>query len=671
VNGTAEHARWLTVRAQVRAWLQQRLPAILDRPEVLPPAADEPAVAAGDWPDLATLLTEYPALLAPALRKRRGAWYTPHALAVATAQRTLAPLLQDGPRPLRIVDPAVGGGAFLLAAFEVLTAAGWSPRDAAACLHGVDLDDTIATTTALALWQRSGAATDDLAPLLANVCRGDGLRDLADGTFDAVLGNPPWETLQGEGHDAEERAALRSRFVHQGKGKRYTYRLFLERSVRLLRDRGRFGLLVPASLWFDRDARQLRELLLDTCTWEWLYGFENRHCEFAIDPRYRYAALVGARGGRTTAVRVAFGRLHTSDWTTAEPTHVPYPRRLFDQLSPGSRAFVEVDEPRDLAILEQVVAGGRALLSPSTFQWRQGDHNMTSHRHRFVPLPEAEAAGFVLGDDGLWRSGDRVLAPLYQGAMLDDLHPYTGTYAGGAGRATRWAPPASLAELRPQYLVAPLAKAPWPARIGVRALSNASNARTTVACLLPPVPCGNSLVLLTPMTKSREPLRQLASTAAILASLPFDWQLRLRLTGTNLNRFVLADCVLPAISPRVRNELARLALRLCAILPWHGALWQHALREGWGPATPDPALDRDERDRLHTRIDTLVGSAYGMTADDVAWIVRGCDRPSHSLTPGRTADLPTRGFWRVDRQQPPPERRPMRWLAAANRSAPR
>jgi hypothetical protein len=142
----------LVARAQVRAWLRQRLPEVLEQPEVLPAYDDEPAAAAGDWPDLEALLAAYPALLAPALRKRRGAWYTPPALALATAQRTLAPLLRNGPRPLRLVDPAVGGGAFLLAAFAVLRAAGWAPRDAAGCLHGVDLDDTIATLTALAIF---------------------------------------------------------------------------------------------------------------------------------------------------------------------------------------------------------------------------------------------------------------------------------------------------------------------------------------------------------------------------------------------------------------------------------------------------------------------------------------------------------------------------------------
>ena len=48
-----------------------------------------------------------------------------------------------------------------------------------------------------------------------------------------------------------------------------------------------------------------------------------------------------------------------------------------------------------------------------------------------------------------------------------------------------------------------------------------------LACLLPDLPTGNSLGVLTP-ADPRAPLRQLAALAAVLASLPFDGALRLR-----------------------------------------------------------------------------------------------------------------------------------------------
>ena len=78
-------------------------------------------------------------------RKRDGVWFTPLELALATAHHTLQPLRnhRNATAPLRICDPAVGGGSFLLAAATVLRTA----PSVAAHFTGIDLD---ATATQLA-----------------------------------------------------------------------------------------------------------------------------------------------------------------------------------------------------------------------------------------------------------------------------------------------------------------------------------------------------------------------------------------------------------------------------------------------------------------------------------------------------------------------------------------
>ncbi|MBL8730033.1 MAG: N-6 DNA methylase [Planctomycetes bacterium] len=661
----ATRLRWAAVRDAVRRRIASRLGGDLAR-ELLPVAAEEPAATPLAVPaanSFAELAVAYPPLLDATERKQNGAWFTSDALAQPTVARTLAPLLGGGAAGLRVCDPAVGGGTFLLAALRELVRAGWRPRDAVSCLHGVDVDGTAAALAALALWEACGDDAPDPRAIAAQVRAGDGLFELPDGTFDAVLANPPWETLQSGPQAPARVAQLRPHFRHQGRGKLYTYRLFVERAHRLLREGGRFGLLVPASLWFDRDAEPLRRLLLDECRWDWLFGFENTRKLFAIDGRYRFAAIVGARGGPTAQVRVAFGRRDAADWAAPAPAHTVYDRDELRALSPVSGAFVEIEQAHDLDVLRRMHAHGRALLGDhGAFRWRQGDFNMTSDRGSFVVCAEAEANGYARGADGVWRrAGAEDLLPLYQGAMVYDLHPNAAAHAGGTGHRTRWAAPAAPDDLRPLYLVA---ATPWrlaadrrpPARLVLRALSNATNERTAVACLLPDVPCGNSLGVLTPRTAGATPLRTLAAGAAVLGSLAFDWALRLRLGGTNLNRFVLEDCVVPRLDDAIERELARLALRLCAVLPWHGALWRQADVEGWrGDAMP--ALDAGVRRTLATRLDGLVGRAFGLTPDDVAWIVRGCDRT-------RPSNSHRKGFWRVDRRLVPEERRPVRWLRA-------
>jgi hypothetical protein len=601
-----------------------------------------------------------------AVRKQRGAWFTPMALALPTALRTLAPLLRArGGDPLRIVDPAVGGGAFLRAALQVLVAHGRSAGDALRCLFGLDVDGDAAALAARALHAEAhGAAAAPLPPDAAQVRGGDGLLELEAGTFDAVLTNPPWETLQGGAHTVARGEQLRTRFAHQGAGKLFTYRLFVERAFQLLRPGGRMGVVVPASLWFDRDARALRALLLERCEWEWLYGFENREQVFAIDSRYRFGVVVATKGGATHAVRVAFGRTAVADWAAAQPVHVRCTRDELEALSPASGAFVEVEHERDVAVLRRVVANGTPLLGPDApFAWRQGDFNMTADRDAFVERERAEADGWRAEPEGVWRrAGAPDLLPLFQGAMVHALDPSGGAHAAGRGNRSTWRA-AAPGELRPAFLVDAAA---WrerarqraTPRVVHRALSNATNARTMLSALLADLPCGNSLGVLTARTGSERPALELAAVAAVLSSLPFDWALRARLAGTNLNRFVLADCVVPRLDGAVRTELAALALRLCATTAWQAPLCERAAAEGWG-GDLRPATDAAERCQLATRIDVLVGRAFGLDTNDVAWLVRGCGDGA-----AERAQRTAKGFWRVDRELPAARRRPLRWLAA-------
>ena len=270
----------------------------------------------------------YPALLAHGQRKERGVYFTGAQLAEATARRVLDPLLQASPRTLRITDPAAGGGAFLLAALGRLQhALERRPAELLGMLHGTDLDPTAALLANLALWQAAGDRSIDPWSVRC-VQAGDGLAPGHERTFDVVLGNPPWETWQpsrdelrrelgdeaaarrkwheASAHRASTATGLRARFSHQGSGKLFTYRLFLERSLQLLREGGRLGLVLPAGLWFDREAAPLRKLLLDDCRWEWLFGFENRARIFPIDTRYRFGVVVAERGAVTTTLRAAF-----------------------------------------------------------------------------------------------------------------------------------------------------------------------------------------------------------------------------------------------------------------------------------------------------------------------------------------------------------------------------
>ena len=108
----------------------------------------------------------------------------------------------------------------------------------------------------------------------------------ADGDRFAIARGRENEAL----HDRWREARAESRgyadaqhpFRHRGEGKAYTYKLFLEQAHALLRAGGRLGFIVPSGLYSDAGTGGLRELFLDHCRWEWLFGFENRDEIFDI-----------------------------------------------------------------------------------------------------------------------------------------------------------------------------------------------------------------------------------------------------------------------------------------------------------------------------------------------------------------------------------------------------
>ena len=135
------------------------------------------------------------------VRKATGTFYTPQPIAEYLIRRTIGPLVQDAAPDrildLRIVDPAMGSGAFLVAACRYLTAAyetalikhgGYHGSDfgeperaairrtiAERCLYGVDLNPMAVQLARLSIWLATLAADRPLTFLDHRLQVGDSL----------------------------------------------------------------------------------------------------------------------------------------------------------------------------------------------------------------------------------------------------------------------------------------------------------------------------------------------------------------------------------------------------------------------------------------------------------------------------------------------------------------
>ncbi len=670
-------------------------------------------------------------------RKQQGRFYTDMRLAAELTEFTLSPLLNRGPKDLlalRICDPSAGAGAFLLAALQQLEKAlpsklgaherlNLRQRIGRSCLYGVDrdpravdlakanLNHAIAAEAAIdlrtqircgdALLGFHAEAASDLAAKgsfrwqtdFANIC--------AQGGFDAIIGNPPWDILKPDSREffarhepsykqftktqalacqrrlfandpalEAEWSSIQSQqrrlasflrnpaspFRHIGPGDLNSYKLFLEMSIHLLRPGGRLGMLVPAGIYSDLGTAPLRRFMLEENRWELLLGFENRSRVFEIDGRFKFAAIVLQKGGQTGDVRCAFMRTDPQ-LRLEKGDGVQLQRSFLTKLSPRSLAIPEIQSQRDHDLLTKIHANSIPFADEGEASWQieyRREFDLTLDAERFAARDELEAKGFRKTELSRWQHPDgRRAFPLIEGRMIDAFCDHQKRWVEGRGRRALWQRlEEGDCDLGPQYLIAEseLEIATIDVdelKIAFMAIGSATNLRSMYASSILGSPCGNSAPTLRAPNALHLPL------LAVLNSFVYDYALRTRLGGNNLNHYILRDTPLPHPSRILAvPELNSMVAQLAWPLPRFAKAWraQGIDRAEW---ISDPRARRHRR----ARIDALVARAYGLDLSDMAWILRDCDHEIGSLTNRElTRSLDQKGFWRVDRDLNPDDR---------------
>lgn len=480
-----------------------------------------------------------------------------------------------------------------------------------------------------------------------------------------------WWSLRGspQGH-----ADPNHPFRHQGSADLNSYKLFVELAHALLVAGGRLGMIVPSGLYTDKGTAPLRELLLEHCRWEWLFGFENRDEIFGIHRSFKFAAIVVEKAGTTETIRAAFMRRELADWDAEPPRTIAYPRRHVAQFCPESKAILELSDERDACVLQKLYDNGVLLGDPGPGGWGidyATEFHMTGDSSLFRPREAWEREGYRPDEHGHWLAGgwqphagpigvlerergvvlsrdgqhaiavgaiEGVALPLAQGGMIGQFDGWAAQHVGGSvWQAQAW----ESKQHAPQYLIDALgyrrrASAVAGIKFGFRSIARATDTRTIIGALLDDLPCGNALGVLA--CRDADPL----ALAGAMNSWVVDWATRQRLGGTNVNWYVARELPLPRPARMVGREwvaalngpdpsFARLWLSLaeCRTRAW---------RRFW-------AVTRHERLRLRAMLDALVAASFGLDLADFEWILRGCDGPIGQSVPNPDP----RGFWRVDK----------------------
>lgn len=411
-------------------------------------------------------------------RRERGAYYSPPAL----VQPLLDEALPAGEEPEVVLDPACGGGAFLLGAAERL---GGGPR-ALHRLRGLDSDPGAVAVARLALSRLLAA------PLgaLRGVCRGDALRDpgLAPGSVDVIVGNPPF--LGEEDHGADL-AALRggSRVAAYLQPRTDLAYLFCHLCLDLLRPGGRLGLVLPEGLLHADGASLLRRRLLAEARVERLTLVELPPPALFPGAPGQRCCLLSLRKGSAPAHRPRVARLDAEGLRDLH--RAPTQRALL-----AGGAALRLGAPEAEALCQRMDrAGPRLGAGYSVTTGVQAGPGRLSERQR-RELGAARAGVFVLDEaevEALDLSlADRaLLRPFYLPGDLPPLGPLPA-----ARRALLYLTPATCPDLQahPALLrhfapLRPLLERRRETRLGYRAYHHLHWPRDEAAFLGPKLLC--------------------------------------------------------------------------------------------------------------------------------------------------------------------------------------
>ena len=447
-------------------------------------------------------------------------------------------------------------------------------------------------------------------------------------------------------------------FQHQGSADINTYKMFLEQAHGLLKPGGKLGMIVPSGVYTDKGSSGLRQLFLEHCRWEWLFGFENRDKIFDIHRSFKFCPIVVAKGGKTEAVRAAFMRHDLRDWEEADRHIIFYPHGYVDRFSPRAHAILEVGEARDLAVLEKIY-GNATLLGD--VRGRSGavdfrrDFHMTDDAKLFPARIKWEALAFRPDSTGRWVQPEtgKVAVPLIQGSMLWHFDCAYQQWCNN-----NWVK-GDLTTLAPKFLLdqSDIPGIDQDLLFAFRDITGATNERTAVGALLPALPSGNTVGLLANISA---PL--LFRVLAAFNSYCFDWTARLRLGGTHLNWYIGAELPIALPPDEIAHLIDSYVMRIAMNPSMFTPFW---VRFGNPSDYSRRAFTAAERTRIRCVLDAVAAELYGLEVTDLYWLLRDCDQPAELPA---AAVISTRrnpkGFWRVDRDRDPELRQTVLTLIA-------
>ncbi|MBI3846554.1 MAG: hypothetical protein HY292_18150 [Planctomycetes bacterium] len=506
------------------------------------------------------------------------------------------------------------------------------------------------------------------------------------GGFDAVLGNPPWESIRPIEKEFFARYDLavldqRGRPLQLTKGRllenpatrqEYTFfvgvverlkraadrlytlqkvviegdlagrwldafRLFFERAYELASDSALVGQLLPDAFHTNAGGVGVRRRW-SAGTPKYCISFRNSRLLFELASGERFDLVVGATSASASPpLLVAFGLEEPAVlFNRATSPFLPLSREFLARFGGPYQTIPQIETQRQLEILDAFAANSIAY---STAVESIGLHLQTNPAaiNMGIDSGALRATSSVL-DSGDPRMSDHLTILLARGL----------TYLHEKGTFNRFT---DLAQDKPRscVMISELRGAPSIAeqiryyRLVGRKVIHASEESKAVFTVVTPggVVSDSAMVEGSPAAR---PNSAMLTACAELNSLPFDYLAHFQVS-LNLSLFILRNLLLPGRSiPRRSNYLSRAALRLVCNHEGYADLWREQLGDEWREPTPRhtwPVLAGDDaRWAVRAAIDTVVAQAYGLDRAQYEHVLASFSHKSYPKAP----DLCLRAF---------------------------
>jgi hypothetical protein len=479
----------------------------------------------------------------------------------------------------------------------------------------------------------------------------------------------------------------------------------------LINKHGRAGFIVPTGIATDDSNKAFFGAMVEQNRLVSLFDFENREAIFpGVHRSYKFCLLTlsGASRG-AEAARFGFFLTRTA--------HLQDEQRIFTltsddflRLNPNTRTCpvfrTRVDAELTAAIYRRmpILVNETTGENPWGISFKQGLFNMASDSHLFRTRPQLEAEGFVLRGNRFVR-GEEVWLPLYEAKMIWHYDHRFGTYEGVESRTSTQTPTPTLNEYQdPNYQsltwywveekdVKKEAKNDY--LIGFRRIARNTDERTFVNSLIPKNGFGDNIFLIF----INETIVNQIIINGLFSSIPFDFLCRQKIAGINMNFFYVNQFpVIPpnVFTPEIKLTLIPIILELTYtswdIKAFADDIWRESdealrsalvrqweeNREGtgghawvlpeWADAYPEIAWEREggacplppfrwdeeRRARLRARLDAQYARLYGLSYDELRYIldpqdVYGPDFPGETFRVLKDKEMRMYGEYRTRR----------------------